>query len=78
MLELAKECERMGRPLSPAVLYTDDPVFGEFVKREREAELMLQVENDIIAALTFNRWRQQHPDKAGSVNAELDYTKLEY
>lgn len=68
----------MGVTLSPAVIYQDDPIFGEFVTREREAELMMQVEHDIIAALTFNRFRQKNHDKAGPTSADLDYDKVEY
>lgn len=68
----------MGVSLSPAAIYQDDPIFGEFVKREREAELMMQVENDIIQALTFNRFRQRNPDKAGATSADLRYDDIEY
>lgn len=78
VLELAKECEEIGVAISPAALYCDDPIFGEFVKREREAELMLQVENDIIQALTFNRFRQNNPETIGEPSSELDYNKTEY
>ena len=77
-LEIALECAEAGSSVSSIALYIDDPIFGEFVKREREAELMLQVENDIIQALTFNRFRQNNPDKLGAPSADLDYNKTEY
>ena len=78
VLKLIEECNRMGTDLSLAALYIDDPIFGEFVKREREAELTIQVESDIIQALTFNRFRQKNPDKVSPPSAELDYDKIEY
>lgn len=77
-LKLLEECEERGQKLSPVVYYQDDPVFEEFVKRESEAKRMLSVENDIIVALTFLRWKQENPDKAGGVSSELDYSSVEY
>lgn len=68
----------MGVELSPAVYYLEDPIFKEFVTRESEALLTLNVERDIIAALTFNRFRQNNPDKAGAPSADIDYNNTEY
>lgn len=77
LLEVAEECMQMGVEMSPLTLYMEDPVFGSFVTRESEAELIMQAERDIILALTFNRFRQKS-DEVDPPNADLDYDDVEY
>jgi len=78
LLEIYDECVAAGVEMSPISMYMEDPIFSTFVKRESEALQILEVERDIILALTFNRFRQNNPDKVETPSAELDYDSYEY
>lgn len=74
-IKLIEECQKRGVKLDEAAYYVGDPYWEYCFKSSAEASMFLNMERDIIVALTFNRYRQAN---GLDVAASLDYTKTEY